>query len=655
MEIPTARVMKKDTFRIGYSQINPYKYYYGALSPFKDLEIDGRVTQIIGVPGFDENTQYASSYGDYKDKTIDIKYKLLSEDKYMPAIALGIMDPQGTRIYASQYVVLSKQIYPFDFSVGFGNGRFGKKPLPGIGEKIKIEMLTDTRNWINDSQFFWGIQFAPSEKYALMAEFNPIQYDKQNLDPARRKYFDAPIPLNYNFGLRLKPFEDFAKESEIAMSFQRGHMFGINFSVPFEIGKPFIPLYISTYKEAPGNPNWRNRIELALLFSRFSDLGIRVEGKTLIIDLQNTIYYYNITALLVALKTIAPMVPEEIDDITIIFKEFGIPIFSFHTNRADLLDFKTGILSSNEFFRISQYETKNLYVPKSEKKFKPQDTYIYGWKPHFNLYLNDPSKFFQGKLGALGWVGYVPWSGGSLIAGMGFFPFSSIKSSTEPLSNAVRSDLTNYSNNVTFDNFLFQQINRFNPEFYSRMAVGILELQYAGLDMEVAKPFFDGRLLAGLSGSIVKKRDPENPLLLKKNNPRESYNTSFVNTRINLFEYGTSFEVNYGKFLAGDVGSRFTVSKNINGVTISLWYSFTDTSKFSDNINQGYHDKGIELKIPLRLFIGKDTKTVFPHRMSPWTRDVAQDINHFSSLFDEIEKNSKLSFEREKSDSVKYK
>jgi hypothetical protein len=71
-------------------------------------------------------------------------------------------------------------------------------------------------------------------------------------------------------------------------------------------------------------------------------------------------------------------------------------------------------------------------------------------------------------------------------------------------------------------------------------------------------------------------------------------------------------------------------------VTLSAWYSVTDTSIFSDNINNGYHDKGIFVSVPIRLFTGKESRAVYGQGVSPWTRDVAQDIDHFTSLFDMI-------------------
>ncbi|MCK5427413.1 MAG: YjbH domain-containing protein, partial [Thermodesulfovibrionia bacterium] len=233
MEIPTARVMRENSYRLGFSQIKPYRYYYGVLSPFKGLEVDLRLTEGLDVPSGLLNQK------NFKDKALDVKYQFIPEGKYIPAISLGITDPHGTRVYPSQYIVASKQIYPFDFTLGFGNGRFGKEPLIESAEGLRIEMITDPEKWFTDSQFFWGIQFAPSQKIALMVEYSPIKYHEQTKDPAQPIFFRNPVHSKYNFGIRLKP----TKWSEVGVSYQRGNQIGIHVSTAFGIGKPLIPIH----------------------------------------------------------------------------------------------------------------------------------------------------------------------------------------------------------------------------------------------------------------------------------------------------------------------------------------------------------------------------------------------------------------------------
>jgi hypothetical protein len=83
-------------------------------------------------------------------------------------------------------------------------------------------------------------------------------------------------------------------------------------------------------------------------------------------------------------------------------------------------------------------------------------------------------------------------------------------------------------------------------------------------------------------------------------------------------------------------------------VTILAWYSFTDTSVFNDNINKDYHDKGIAISIPLRLFKGADSRTAYSYSLSPWTRDTGQDIDHYNTLFDFIDRNTENYIDKDK-------
>lgn len=639
MEIPTARVMRKNSYRIGYSRIHPYRYYYGVLSPIKGLEVDARITEIAGVSAL------TSAYGNYKDKALDLKYQFIPEDKYMPAVALGIMDPHGTRIYASQYVVASKQIYPFDFTLGLGNGRFGTGPLPSQGEGIRIEMFQDTKTWLKDSQFFWGIQFAPSEKYALMVEYSPIQYHKQTSDPAQSKYFNEPVSSSYNIGFRWKP----VKWTEIDLSYQRGDKIGINFSMNFDIGKPIIPVYDLPYKEKPehrANP-LSERIITALYSSGLSDIGVYMKGDELWIEAQNDKYYFSTKAIGVILRIVMQITDENIRKIHIVLKDNGIPLFEFITAREDIVDLYADKLTLSEFLYLS---TVNSAISDTEDMPKKHTKlFRYGIKPSFQTFLNDPSGFFKYRFGLSGWISYHPWKGSSFVAGLEGHPLNNVSSANEPLSIPVRSDIVLYKKEkVSLGRLMFDQIIKVQHSIYGRVSAGLLEVQYAGLDGEIAVLLFKGRVFAGISGSAVKKREPANPFRIKNNDVKDIYSTAFFDMRLNIPEKGIAIDLKNGKFLAGDKGSKITISKFINGVVLSVWYSVTDTSMFRDSFNRGYHDKGISITIPLRLFKGVDSKTAYNYSLSPWTRDVAQDIEHFNSLFDYMGRNSKIFLDKDK-------
>jgi len=216
-----------------------------------------------------------------------------------------------------------------------------------------------------------------------------------------------------------------------------------------------------------------------------------------------------------------------------------------------------------------------------------------------------------------------------------------------PTSIPVRSDVIEYKKKkFTLDRFMFEQIMKIAP-LYGRLSAGFLELEYAGVDAETAVSVLDGRVFLGISGSAVKKIDPDVLFKLKSDDAKSVYTTAFLNTRLNIPETEMAIDVKAGRFLAGDTGARFTVSKFINGVTLWAWYSFTDSSIFNDKFNTGYHDKGIGVSIPINLFQGTDSRTIYKYSLSPWSRDVGQDIDHFSTLFDFIGRNTKIFLDKD--------
>jgi hypothetical protein len=148
---------------------------------------------------------------------------------------------------------------------------------------------------------------------------------------------------------------------------------------------------------------------------------------------------------------------------------------------------------------------------------------------------------------------------------------------------------------------------------------------------------WNGRILAGASGSFVRKRAPDDPFRFLD---RGNYHTALLQGRLNVPEIDAAIDVKGGRFLAGDRGVRVAVSKFIRGVTLTAWYSATNTDVFTDPFNRGYHDKGISVEIPIRLFTGHDSKTAYRFSLSPWTRDVAQDIDRYLPLFDRIGRNA---------------
>lgn len=136
---------------------------------------------------------------------------------------------------------------------------------------------------------------------------------------------------------------------------------------------------------------------------------------------------------------------------------------------------------------------------------------------------------------------------------------------------------------------------------------------------------------------------------MKARDVKKYYDVEFFNTRLNMPEKDVALDFKVGRFLGGDFGTRVTLIKYVKGVTLFAWYSVTDTAVFRDPNNRGYHDEGIGVVIPIRLFEGTDSRTAYNYALSPWTRDVAQDIDRYQNLFDVIGRDTKVFLENERS------
>jgi hypothetical protein len=633
LETPTARMMKENRYRLGATQVHPYRYYFGTVGLFDWLEVNGRIDEALGIP-----TKTGSSS---KDKAVDAKFRLLREGKYTPAIAVVVSDPHGTRIYASQAIVASKEIFPFDVSLGVGNGRLGKRPLPAQGEGFKIELLTDPRKWAREALPFGGIQYAATPWLSLLAEYSPIRYERQTTDPAQKKYFPAAVRSPFNVGARVKPL----KWLEIDASWQRGNEIGVTASVAFDIGRPLVPIHDPPYQETAeaSRAPLQDRIAFALADAGFSDIAVSGDGFTLRVDAQNDRYFFAPRAVEALLATIAPFVPPNVEYVRVQLKENGIPVAEAAVSASALSGAGGGFFPTDRIRAAAGFRSANFDAPIGPTTYRRR--FDYSLKPSFETFLNDPAGYVKYRLGLSASLFAYPWRGGTAVFGLEGYPVNTVSTSNVLIPNPIRSDVAEYKKEqVSLGRLLFDQVYATREPAYFRAAAGMLETMFGGVDAETALPLWNGRILAGASGSVVRKRAPGDPFGFRDDINRH---TALLQGRLNVPEIDGAIDVKAGRFLAGDKGVRVAVSKFVRGVTLSAWYSATGTSMFTDTFNRGYHDKGISVEIPIRLFTGRDSKTAYRYGLSPWTRDVAQDIDRYLPLFDRIGRNAGVLLDRD--------
>ncbi|MDP2647110.1 MAG: YjbH domain-containing protein [Desulfobacterales bacterium] len=619
MEIPTARILEDGILRTGYAEARPFRWVTIGAGVFPGLEFSGRLTEITNIPAFGPN----SAYGANKDKAFDLKYQLLAESKYLPAVALGLHDFHGTALFEAQYLVFSRQIFPFDFTLGLGTKRLG-----GAG----------SLSLFDDTGLFGGIEWAVHKRLHFLAEYNPIKYE-QDKGSARGVPEGADSPINLGLRFKVQPGMD------LGLSYQRGDTFGFMAHLQVQLGKPLLP-------KKPDPPLWApvdrrpfadrdardmvDKIKIAVEEAGFKDVTVYTDGRNLTAEFENTRYLSNQKAAGRVLRILLYHSPEDTKQLIAILKRSQMSFLKISIEPLHLDQYLQNKISHEIFAELVRVESisgtqqahpSDLVKTARIGKFDFQP----GIKPSFEPYLNDPSGFFKFRAGIEPYVTATLWKGAAAHARYKI-PFTSdVRSSFTPGPDAVRSDGWLYmGTEPTLEQLLFDQTFQLPKNTLGRFSFGYLEEMYAGAGGELLKFFGDGSLALGIEGDWVRKREPGTQLALLD----FEGHTLLANAYFKLRNPDLTLQAQYGRFLAGDIGWRFQVSREYEyGLVLGGWYSFTDTDGFKEAFNRGYNDKGVFISVPARMFSNYESRTRYNYAMKPWSRDVAATVDHWSSLF----------------------
>jgi len=302
-----------------------------------------------------------------------------------------------------------------------------------------------------------------------------------------------------------------------------------------------------------------------------------------------------------------------------------------------LADYLSGRITKDLFKKFIKLElikdpvSKESLPAYTQTKNQPGRRFGYGVKPGVETYLNDPSGFFKWRLSVNPWLRTHLWDGADAYARYKIPLYTNIWTTNIIPPDAVRSDVVEYRGyDATFDRLILDQVVHFTDRTFGRVSLGYFELMYAGVGAELLTLLGDGRTAVGVEGNWVQKREPDSLLGLKD----LKGHTYLGNLYYTIPGLDLTLKAQYGEFLAGDHGWMLEASRTYpSGVTMGAWYSFTDTSEIPGWYNKDYHEKGVFLNLPTRMFMDHDSPGKYYYAISPWTRDVAQNIGQWRTLF----------------------
>jgi hypothetical protein len=201
----------------------------------------------------------------------------------------------------------------------------------------------------------------------------------------------------------------------------------------------------------------------------------------------------------------------------------------------------------------------------------------------------------------------------------------------------VRTDLLEYIKHGSYG------IRALDAEYRTRVArdvfaevrAGYLEDMYMGAGAQLLWRPEDSRIAVGVDVYQVWKRDFDRLFGAQSYNILTGHATIYYQSPW----YGLNFNLHVGRYLAGDYGATFEVTRRFStGVEIGFFATFTNVpfSKFGE----GSFDKGIILHIPFEWGLPLYSQSSYDLVLHSLTRDGGQRLENDDSLYEETRRTS---------------
>ncbi|MBL6613018.1 MAG: YjbH domain-containing protein [Reyranella sp.] len=172
--------------------------------------------------------------------------------------------------------------------------------------------------------------------------------------------------------------------------------------------------------------------------------------------------------------------------------------------------------------------------------------------------------------------------------------------------------------------------DRLTDDAYFEVRVGYLESMFGGIGAQVLWRPDGERFAIGADLYKVWQRDFNRLFGFQKYHVLTGHVTVYYASPW----YGLNFNVHAGRYLAGDYGATFEITRRFStGVEIGVYATFTNVpfSKFGE----GSFDKGILLRIPLEWALPIFSQSNIDMRIQSLTRDGGARLEDDDSLYDE--------------------
>lgn len=654
VNMPSAIVEADGTFSVGYSYDQPYGSLWVTATILPFLQVNGRYVAVNGIPGFSNvEGEYGSEYGRYKDKVLDVKLRLLKESAWLPALAVGATDVQGTELFKGQFVVATKTFGAaknIEASLGYGNRR--------------------------PNGAFAGVRWHPvkAPNWAVVAEYDANDYtrDFRSADTAAGRRGNGPVlGLEYRWGwlgAQVARHRDHFSANVYASIPLSQREFIPKIAEPPYFKPKVAPLRFSA-EQWQQDPRLATPMIQALAKQNFKNIRVVLDGGVLKIALTNTRISEMGRAVGRASRTALAFAPLGTRALHITYTKLEQPIVTYEFVEMDALgDYLNGLKKREAFLdtvlvRYSndadQVETARAAMLAGADENVSLDVHVgrdgnvvqissqdsennqFKFAPKLGFFFNDPSGALRYDLAAL--ANYDRRLGAGLYLNSAFrlSLFENISGVTQPSNSElphVRTDVAEYKRGGKFKLNRLMINQYFNPaeRWYARLSAGFYEEMYRGAGGQVLYLPNDSRWAADLSLDALQQRGFKGWL-----DKRDYHTVTALASLHYRLPLGMTVTARAGRFLARDEGVRMEFKRRFqSGIEVGAWYTKTNGKDITSpgTPSNPYQDKGIFMSIPLSTMLASDTQASAGFALAPWTRDVGQMVASPGDLYYMVEK-----------------
>lgn len=600
---------------------------------------------------------------DNADRSFDLRYRVVDEGRFLPAVTVGLQDFLGTGIYSGEYVAATKQFGSnLRVTAGLGWGRLGTQnpidnPLASIDGNFETRpsnafgtagdfgeggtIATDAF-FRGDASFFGGVEYRFNDRLTGIVEYSGDAYVRED----RLGTFEPSSP--YNVGVVYKPRDEY----QFSASVLQGETLALSahFTIdPTErlsysrLDPAPIPVAVrppdaraaATWNRSPtSEAALRNLVVAALETEGVQVQGVEFTDRSVRIRYINTRYRTEAQPMGRISRILTQSMPPAIETFIFEPERAGIPLSRVVIRRSDVEMLENVVGATEASFEraaITDAAGTDAGLVRTPLEEGPLS---YGIGPYISTRYFDPDRPIDFNFGIRASVTYR-FSPNLVFEGAAQWRVTDAPEPRDSSTDAVypvRTDVDRYNDegNPNIARLTLAHFGRPATNIYSRVTLGYLERMYAGVSSEVLWKPVDSRLALGLEVNYVQQRAFDGGLGLRDYDVWTGHASAY-------YDLGNGFhtQLDVGRYLAGDWGATIALDREFeNGWQVGAFATRTDIS-FED-FGEGSFDKGLRITIPTDWTIGTPTRQAFSLDLRSLQRDGGSKLGVQDRLYEVV-------------------